>query len=372
MSNEKDFYRNNDQYKELYGYVYQVIDNSSRITTFSDKSPRNNGKLVLRENYIERTWQRAYGIPPVAIYNGPTGSTVDVTLYEGDIPYIDESGLHTKATNSALDRFYNRLEDRIILGMEYIVERKSLFNYLASGARLLYDIYLACRKRSFKTIRKYDPRRKKVTVRRVEMTFHEKWLEYHFAIAPVMTDIYNLVSQQRPQHGNKIRVRATESETKTDSGKDWAGAWNTSNTVTVRKTLTGYASVTDPVLAAGNDIGLDPTKFIWDIIPFSFVVDWFFNVGQWIDTISTPGWAVLDTSITTLVKKKSVTHAYSIRTAYEGYYSTLGSGVTRESVVYKREPGPLPSVTLTWAGGVDSSWRAITSLALLRSIFGGK
>lgn len=372
MSKEKDFSRNNNHYELLYGSSYQVIDNSYRITYGSGRSSRKNGKLVLRENGISRTWFKAYGTPARAVYHGRAGSVLSGPLFGGNIAVIDESKLSASATNSALDRFHTRLEERIILGMEYIVERKSLFDYLARGARLLYDIYLACRKRSFRTLRKYDPRRKKVTVRRVEMSFHEKWLEYHFAIAPVMADIYNVCMQQRPQHGSKIRVRATESETILDSGRDRTSAWNTSNTVTVRKTLTGFASVTDPVLAAGNYIGLDPTKFIWDILPFSFVVDWFFNVGQWIDTISTPGWAVADTSITTLTKKVSVTHAYCIATSTNGYYTTLGSGVTQEKVTYRREAAPLPSVTLTWQGGVDSSWRAITSLALLRSIFGGK
>lgn len=369
---KKDYSYNNNQYKSLHGGVYQVLDNRYRYTAYSDKSSRENGKLMLKENVIDRMWYREVGIPPMAVYNGPNGSTLAMSLHEGNIVEVDEYRLTVQATNSALDRFYTRLEERIILGMEYIVERKSLFDYLARGARLLYDIYLACRKRSFKTLRKYDPRRKKITVHRVEMSFHEKWLEYHFAIAPVMSDIYNVCMQQGPQHGSKIRVRATASETQTDSGKDWAGAWYTSNTVTVRKTLTGYASVTDPVLASGNYIGLDPTKFLWDILPFSFVVDWFFNVGQWIDTISTPGWTVVNTSVTTLTKRKSVTHAYCIMTTNNGYYSTLGSGVTREITSYKREPGPLPSVTLAWQGGIDSTWRAITSLALLRSIFGGK
>lgn len=372
MSN-KDFTHDNDRYLSSgFGGSYQVIDNSYRHTRFSANSSRKNGKLELQENGIERTWRKEFGIPPRAVYHGPDGSSLGLSLFEGEIVPIDDNQIIAQATNSALDRFYTRLEDRIISGMEYIVERKSLFDYLARGARLLYDIYIACRKRSFRTLRKYDPRRKKITVRRVEMSFHEKWLEFHFVLAPVMTEIYKVWIEQRAVHGSKIRVRATQSVTETDSGKDWASAWNTSNTVKVRKTLTGHASVTDPVLAAGNHVGLDPTKFIWDMIPFSFVVEWFINMGQWLDTISTPGWSVTETSITTLIKRKSVTHAYCIMTATEGSYSTLGSGVTRETTTYKREPAPLPSVTLAWNGGIDSVWRAVTSLALLRSILGGK
>ena len=373
MSNAKDYSRNKNRYEyPPFGGAYHVIDFQSRATLHSGRSGWIGGKLVPKENRILRTWKREVGVPPVAVYNGPSGSAIALTLYEGRIVPIDDKDLILHATNRVLKRFYGRLEDRIIAGMEYIVERKSLFNYLASAARLLYDIYLACRKRSFKTLRKYDPRRKKITTRRVEMSFHEKWLEWHFAIAPVMEDLYNLIFRQRVQHGSKIRVRATQSATEVDSGKDWAGAWYTTNTVKVRKTLVGYAEITDPALASGNYVGLDPTKFVWDILPFSFVVDWFFNVGQWIDTISTPGWAVIDTSVTTLTKKRSVTHAYCIMKATTGSYSTLGSGVVREEVTYDRQITSPPSVKLAWQGGVDSGWRAITSLALLRTIFGGK
>jgi len=49
----------------------------------------------------------------------------------------------------------------------------------------------------------------------------------------------------------------------------------------------GYiVKVTNPNLAAGGQLGLDPVTTGWELVPFSFVVDWFANVGDVIEQLT--------------------------------------------------------------------------------------
>lgn len=36
----------------------------------------------------------------------------------------------------------------------------------------------------------------------------------------------------------------------------------------------------------GNQWGHDPIVSAWELIPFSFVIDWFINIGDWVNSIS--------------------------------------------------------------------------------------
>lgn len=381
---ERDYNRTNSKqvfFGPKWNDYYTITDYKRRVTTKTHKSPRKNGKLMKVQGPVERSWRFETGTFPIRQVKGtdgvwgssypgiimPAGSTHDL--------YLATQSLFPAARNKAAERFHSRVEERIILGMEYILERKSLIDYLVSGLNFVKDIVVACKKRKFKTLKKYDPRRKKITFKRVEMSWHEKWLEYHFSLAPMMQDIYNTVNDIAPMPIDFVRTRATESSNKfllreTRDETSWF-----KQEASVRVTYSGYATVSDPAAFVGNQIGLDPGKFIYDAITLSFVLEWFWNIGKWIDHLSTPGMTISDVWETTLRKCKSnydgVWHPQERNPVLS--YRTVGSGFTYYDATYSRvKTGGLPEIKIMWQGGVDSLWRVVTSIALIRSIFSSK
>ncbi len=113
------------------------------------------------------------------------------------------------------------------------------------------------------------------------------WLEYHFGWSPLVQDIYNAVkvlSAEPPSN----RVRAT-------------GRWlepidqtQGSNPVYRRigtyecKTLCGAeVYVSNPNMALANQLGfINPATVAWELVPFSFLVDWFLPVGRFLESFS--------------------------------------------------------------------------------------
>lgn len=377
MSNGKgrDYNFVNNKKFTFNGRSYTFYDERSRSTSTYEKSPRKRGILQLRENAIHRTWVTRLGTPcQLVITNRKTGlPNLSTTFGVGPGEKNDYSMDLMRLENTALARFNKRVEQRIILGMEYIDARKSLWSYLKRLALALWDIFTAIKQRKFKSVRKYLPRQKRWGTKRVEMTAHEKWLEYHFAIAPMVEDIYNVLHAETQNRNNfgKVRVRATVNTNQVNNGRDtvYQYAYNSEYNRQFRCTITGHIKCTSAALAAGNYVGLDPSKWVWDLLPFSFVIDWFINVGQWLNALSTPGYDVSNCSTTNrrIIERTEV--SWNIRPDdNQNTYSTLGGGVHRTNVTYQRF-GAHPTVKVVFNNEMVDAWRSMTSIALLRSIF---
>lgn len=106
------------------------------------------------------------------------------------------------------------------------------------------------------------------------------WLMYNYGIKPLMGDIYNSIEVlQRPSPYHRISGKATE-EWRTHSYTS-SRIGSTSTTSNCRCTVkqSVEVSVINPNLWLANRLGLiNPAQWIWEAIPFSFVIDWFGNV----------------------------------------------------------------------------------------------
>lgn len=376
----KDYVRNNNRLMTVSGtnQKYEVLDFASRTTTIFGKSPRVNGKLVIRQNPVSRTWlvRRGSGIHSRISQTFP-GQPESVSFYsEGgygppdfDTTLIAE--LTSSAQTDALERFRSDYLNNQMQLMEYILERESTKGSIISAfqtiIQLRRDLTL---RRLYKTLRIYNPRTRRVEPKRVEMSLHEKWLAYNFFWAPLLNDIHTLFRGMEPVTGMPIRKRASRSKTTFEQLTYPTSKHTRSLTHTVRVSVTGSVTITDPLLAILDELGLaNPAKIVWNAVPFSFVVDWFINIGALADQVCSPGRVVTDPSITTLVSLVGNTMGSSTRKApKDGSVATVGTGYNVYKATYNRTPGALPWPDLAFRGGIDSVWRAATSISLIRML----
>lgn len=202
-------------------------------------------------------------------------------------------------------------------------------------------------------------------------TFSNLWLEYHFGWSPLLSDIHNAYTLlDEPINDRPLVVKGTLNGATpwNYTQSDWNGNYfvgRASHTWRVRCSMGCSVRVDNPNLALAERMGLtNPALIAWELVPFSFVVDWFVNVsdylGQFTDfagvTLVDP-WnaAVFEDvcgSTQVFVNPDSPQYSYQIR-------------INSVSFLAERWLG-LPSVSL----GARPPWRlsptrALTSISLL-------
>lgn len=207
-----------------------------------------------------------------------------------------------------------------------------------------------------------------------KVTFSELWLEYWMGWAPTMADIYNSIDTiQKETPDQIIKERVSWSAEK--RLKDFPDGWP-SQQISVASTrgLTafyGRARVTNHNLYVANQLGLiNPIQTAWQLVPFSFIVDWFTNVDQVLGSLTaTAGLEIYSSGYArrVLVNAQRV----GFNTDYDpwGRPNRVYFNGTYNSVMLGRAPGSLRHPPLHMKFDRLSLTRAATSISLLREIF---
>jgi hypothetical protein len=111
------------------------------------------------------------------------------------------------------------------------------------------------------------------------------WLEYSFGWKPLVQDIYNatlVLVCDPPAH--KVRASGRYRE-QISQGNYGQYAWTTRAFYDVKVQIQAEVYVHNPNLALANQLGLvNPATVAWELVPFSFLVDWFIPVGKMLDS----------------------------------------------------------------------------------------
>lgn len=265
----------------------------------------------------------------------------------------------------ARNRLTNKLiRSRAALGVS-IASANQAYNMISTRAMQLYYAYKSLKQGRFKRFlahlglnpRKYG-RPKKSALKDTAGT----WLEYTFGWAPLVGDIYSAVDVIQGRYSVE-RSHGTCSQKESRYRK----------TVTaehlvyrhVRVVCTSHIKVVNPSLGLANQLGLvNPFQVAWDLVPFSFVVDWFVKVNKFIGQSTDMLGYDYDTPITTTTVKG----VYVYSGTGSNKTASSSSGEHRQRVLGIPSPPLWPQVTLPG----KSLWLAATSTSLLATLFLGK
>lgn len=236
------------------------------------------------------------------------------------------------------------------------------------------------------------------------------WLETHFAWLPVIEDIHNIIEYIEKTFSHSERDSTWLSYTGYSGWFDLRDAiyrppavaaflkvhdlnltvsrrWRVSYTATFR--------MKDPVKDVLNSVGLlNPASVAWEIVPFSFVLDWFIPVGNWIDSFTAHAGLELLEVCRSEKRYERLTTTRPRRNLLPGYYhnqdedevvltnewSNYGEPFSYAYSYFRRdilsrsseEPAELPPFPQVTASLEDilQPWKLITSLALFKALTG--
>lgn len=208
------------------------------------------------------------------------------------------------AYNRAYASFKDQVYSSASVGVSLAEARQSV-SMIAARASQLYQFSRYVRRLDFdaaarilgmsaapKSYRRYgfhrgDRRKKRnLDVRPGGRDLGNTWLEFHFGWAPLVKDIYDACEVlSNPVPADRVMARAKA------RGKDISnissGYERTSSvsSYSISSKLGAYITVDNPNLLLASRLGLvNPAIIAWELVPFSFVVDWFVNVGDFLSS----------------------------------------------------------------------------------------
>lgn len=350
-------------YAEQYGFRSDPSDRYRKPLYYSSRK--------VLESEIVRPMEPQYH----TYYPNPFDGLVPRGEYEG--PY----GPHvTIASNKAWAKLMDRVKgDTAALAVSSL-ECRETFEMVALRAGGLYRAYKTLRKGDFRGFLRelsVDPKRKhKSLVRTTALEASGLWLEYWFGWSPTVNDIGTglLALENNPvlatvrEFGVGVCPLFYKSNSYGDgrTGDGYQRRMSSSGKVIVKQGATFKLENKNLFLA--NRLGfVNPVSIAWELVPFSFVVDWFASVGAYVDGFTDLVGLSYTDAYTTTYEILDVVGEYGYFN-HPTYRPAIAKWRMRRMSRYTVLTRPVPTYPRLLNFG-NSKTRAATAVSLLTSLF---
>jgi hypothetical protein len=205
------------------------------------------------------------------------------------------------------------------------------------------------------------------------------WLEYNFGWKPLLSDVYGaceLLADHAVGHSYHGQIAASAS-VKSTRGFSFQGgsSFNGKLIEDGRIRYVAYYRLDDLSRFALASTGVaNPLSVAWEILPYSFVVDWFLPVSGYLKTLQAfDGFTYVKGTKSKLWKGTlSKNFGRSVSPDYYGNYATYSGSSLAKEVSYVRDsmitfPSSVPP---SFRNPLENGplWKTLTSMALLRQL----
>jgi hypothetical protein len=290
---------------------------------------------------------------------------------------IDGMRLRTLAGTDAAAR----VADPVFQGLVFLGELRETIGFIRNPLKAVHD-YLY-------DVRKFKRRKKKYAALTTTDYLANQWLSYRYGLMPLVFDVQDAAKAiQRTVDGFKpvretSRGMAQDQESLSSADSPSGDTYVISEVSTNRK-VSVRAGVLYEYTRSPDTFGVglrEIPNVIWEIIPYSFVADWFVNINSYIDAI-VPVAGIRKLGSWTTVREEATTQGihnwYSTKTASNGANRVVTqNGTTVEDLSSKsttRTPGlsvGLASRVAPLSGDIGKK-RVTDLLALIRQLLASK
>lgn len=237
------------------------------------------------------TYIRYDGVPVLqrqwATVGAGSGNPRLVVKYEREIRSVISITTPPSVPSSLVDEAWSRVRQKVLAqdfnAPVFIAEGGKTVQHLAHTATRLFKAMRAFRKGQFRQMAKALG----ISVEGAPRA----WLEYKYGWMPLLLDIHGS-AKTLAEHSFRRDLRVFKSRISR------ASTYQGTNPVvhgTLTHTAMAWVTVRTrfPNIVTANQLGLlNPATIAWEVIPFSFVADWFVNIGDFLAELT--AWQGLD------------------------------------------------------------------------------
>jgi hypothetical protein len=362
--------------------------------------PKANSFTFHKEEWAQ-SGSHLYGSISNHVNTGPgtagysMGSIFTTNIFSKPFLVDDTDLWATRLREEATRKLLEGLKDMSFNAAQAVGERAQTANLVASTATRLAKSYRSLRSGNFaKAARDLGITPPKRAGRRYNKDYAtdqakaagNAWLELQYGWKPLLSDVYGSMetlakAQNRPNTIYKKKSgRKKRQERVTVRTPENLGSGSTGSKVLVQS-IDKYCevrvgvtySITSPVLASMASVGItNPALLAWELLPFSFVADWFFPIGNYLSSLdATLGLSFVDGFVTTY-RKSSATSMLSGNYTLSGgskWYQDLDISSRMYLTNTRSTLGSFPSAPRPRFKNPVSSSHLASAMALLLQTF---
>lgn len=210
-------------------------------------------------------------------------------------PMLTFSPPTSSMLSRAVTNCYARVNSSDWQSMVSVAEAGKTVDTFASYLKDAVGLIRACKRGQFSNAWRRMPKWQKI--KRMTGTVRDQWLRYRYGIRPLMyevsaaTDAFAALQAKGPPR-RTFRGKASPYEHKSTGGFTTSNQWGVRNYAqSIDGIATAYAgALCDlPLDQSGQEYrAFGHDEFLssaWELVPFSFVVDWFTNTGDWLSAL---------------------------------------------------------------------------------------
>lgn len=345
--------------RALPNYPGTLWRNPSNYSRFQQEVTYSPAKFEWRDsNGLVRLIEEGDCIDPSIVNYGPH------LFYGPDI--ITNENLFARANTECL----LKLQDQKVNLGENLATIKDTIRLVSSTASNVFRAVLAAKHGRWGTVAKLLG----VEARSLGSgkALANRWLEYQFAWHPMFQDIYAGIDLIKNASDRAFifsavrRVKEKETDIKPSSG--WVTGVTGYSDISCQCKV--YAAVDNDNLHLLNQIGLlNPLEVAWELVPYSFVIDWFLPVGNFLQALSAvAGLNFIGGSITWRVESE-ITQTWRRPHPFSGLTCTDEGTVKTKSFALNRQMMTGWPVALPYTKNPFTTTHLLDAAALIRGAF---
>lgn len=254
-----------------------------------------------------------------------------------------------------------------------LAEAKSTYTLIAGTTLRVLKAYKATRGGNYRVAMKhlgiYKPNDKRL---RGIMSIDKRragtaWLQMQFGWLPLLNDIHGAIQTLNRDWKlsepvlSVVRRRTIDADLPYSSGTpNFKSEGSSKQTAEVKY----FYKISDPTLYVLNNLGLlNPVSIFWELVPFSFVVDWFMPVGTFLRALTS------DVGVDYLSGYELLRRKSSVRATFTRYeWDPVGSqcSYSVDNYCWRRYILPSPRLPTLYIKLGFSTRRGISALALIQ------
>jgi len=324
----------------------------------------------------------------VHVITVPDNGSAGTHTHGGDFTIVEAETEYTNMVNDVKARMRadSSMRNEVILkALVKIADAKANLAVSLAEASKTSDLILSNASRFDKAYRAFRKGNLREVAKQLNLkpkSSHKTWLEYKYGWMPLLMEVKGaaefLAQQALGGRAPRFSVSATLSDEGSYDNVQNLDSVAPGSTRAYKRTLRRkyrvkiWCEISNPHLSHMQQLGLtNPALYAWEVIPYSFVFDWFCSVGDWLTGVTALNGITVRRAMISLVSDANISRDTRIAAQRNptGLTREFGNILTAEGRSYLRDPLSVDPLSLypPVSNPFTSVSRLVTSLALLRA-----